>query len=180
MINLASHDTSAEKLLETNVRIKQELKEAGITIINHSNLVECSEVPTTITGKYKGITFTRAWYYWMVNGRIPLATAQKLYDDPIGKEDVRVTGHCGCPPPDEWASEFDLETERQVVDDDEYKRGIEMFKKLPNSSNEWTENYIPRSDAKETAKFVTSYHIDSQEGLNLFVRALKKDGVDGK
>ena len=61
------------------------------------------EVPATIGGRLGALTFRRAWYYWMVHGDVPLAIAERLYADPIGRADIRVAGHCGCPPPSEWA-----------------------------------------------------------------------------
>jgi len=93
------------------------------------------EVPYHIIGVLGDITFKRAWYYWRVQGNVPLKIAKKMYEDPIGKKDVRVSGHCGCPPPKEWC------------------------------------------DKIEGKKYVTSYHIDSQEGLNLFVKTIK-EGLD--
>ena len=96
-----------------------------------------SEVPYHIIGNLGDgkVIFRRAWYYWMVKCRVPLKVANKLYEDPIGKIDIRVVGHCGCPAPKKWVENIDGK------------------------------------------KCITSYHIDSQEGLNLFVRILKEEGV---
>ena len=98
-----------------------------------------SEVPYHIIGNLGDgqFIFKRAWYYWIVRGNVPLKIAKKLYEDPIGKEDVRVNGNCGCPPP----------------------KGRSVNK------------------GKGIGKVITTYHIDSQEGLNLFVRVLKEEGV---
>ena len=52
---------------------------------------------------------------------------EKLYENPIGKKDIRVAGDCGCPQPKEWAE----------------------------------------------GDYVTSYHIDSLQGLKLFVDGIK-------
>lgn len=92
-----------------------------------------SEVPYHVIGNLGDgkFIFKRAWYYWMVRGNVPLKIANKLYENPIGARDVRVAGHCGCPPPKKWTQ---------------------------------------RINGK---RCVTSYHIDSQEGLNLFVEAVK-------
>lgn len=46
--------------------------------------------------------FTRAWYYWCVSGYVPLPIAEEMYANPNGKSDIRVAGHCACPPPSEW------------------------------------------------------------------------------
>ena len=74
--------------------------------------------------------FLRAWYYYRVHGSVPLEVANILYKLDTGGE-IRVAGHCGAPPPEEWA-------------------------------------HNGRVDC---------YHIDSQEGLNLFVKTLKEHGV---
>ena len=96
-----------------------------------------SEVPYHIIGNLGNgkFIFKRAWYYWIIKGNVPLKIAKKMYADPIGKIDVRVAGHCGCPPPEKMCYKIDGK------------------------------------------KYVTSYHIDSQEGLNLFVRTLKEEGI---
>ena len=98
------------------------------------------EVPASIKGVLnKGsdivFTFVRAWYYWMVAGNVSLEVARIMYENPIGAKDVRVAGHCGCPPPEEWAR--------------------------PASGQ----------------RFVDNYHIDSQEGLDLFVATMKEHGL---
>lgn len=92
-----------------------------------------SEVPYHIIGNIGDgkFIFKRAWYYWMISGNVPLKIAKKLYENPIGKRDVRVYGHCGCPPPKKWTT---------------------------------------RINGK---RCVTSYHIDSQLGLNLFAETVK-------
>lgn len=110
--------------------IERELTRARIEVVRGERMD--TEVPASITGKFGDFTFKRAWYYWMVDGNVPLTVAEELYDDPVGKEDVRVRGHSGCPPPEEWTSQIDGEA------------------------------------------FVTSYHIDTEVGLRLFVDALKK------
>jgi len=61
---------------------------------------------------------------------MPLGAAEELYEDPVGHRDVRVVGHCACPPPKDW---------------------VESTKSLSG-------NFEP---------CVCSYHVDSQEGLNL-------------
>jgi hypothetical protein len=58
------------------------------------------EVPTNYYGQIDQIKFTRHWYYWGVsNLKLPLNLAWKIYNDPIGKKDVRAFGHCGCVEP---------------------------------------------------------------------------------
>jgi len=93
MINLAGRQ-------DCDTYILTELAGAGIDAQAERN--NRSEVPYGFIGRVGDFTFRRAWYYWVVSGSVPLAVARELYANPIGKEDVRVAGHCGCPPPDEW------------------------------------------------------------------------------
>lgn len=151
--------------------IEMELKKAKIPIVTVSK--SNSEVPYTLIGilvtnhhEVIGFTFKRAWTYWIVKGKVPLKIAEELYDNPIGKVDIRVAGHCGCPPPKEWAFPeenvfLDYLKENKIVD------GITNgeLAKLCN-------NGIIKGD-----RFVTTYHIDSQEGLNLFAETIKKLSV---
>ena len=83
-----------------------------------------NEVPYHIKGTLGSFIFERAWYYYRVHGFVPIRIAKQIYNNPIGKRDIRAYGHCGC--------------------------------------------------IKPKGKEVDSYHIDSQEGLNLFVKFIKK------
>lgn len=88
--------------------INSELAGAGIAV-EHITEAHCSEVPYTLTGKLGKYTFRRAWYYWVVRGDVPLAVAQELYANEIGKKDVRVVGHCGRPPPEDWLGGYHIQ-----------------------------------------------------------------------
>lgn len=100
MPNLARRDPDPR----VDERIKIELTRARIDLreLDHDERKR-SEVPATIGGRIGAFTLQRAWMYWVVKGPMPLDAARALYADPIGADDVRVAGHCGCPPPDEWA-----------------------------------------------------------------------------
>lgn len=123
MINLAGRK-------DCDTFIRQELEGAGVPIVTVHTVH--SEVPYALIGRMGRFEFHRAWYYWMVSGNVPMDAANEMYADPVGVTDVRVVGHCGCPPPKEW----------------EYQGHI------------------------------SHYHIDSQEGLNLFVQTMKRHGLD--
>ena len=124
--------------------IKQELTEAGIEIVLLPEPTS-REVPFSISGRLRNFTFERAWYYWVVKGDVPLHIAKELYADPVGCKDVRVCGHCGCPPPEDWLGGF-------------YKK--------------WHDEHTPDT--------IPSYHIDSQEGLNLFTAMLRGGNHDNQ
>lgn len=112
---------------DCDVTIREELDKAGIMPLTLREPGR-SEVPYTVFGclgarplseesqryfdrtgttpefaKTMGsFVFTRAWYYWCVSGYVPLAIAQQIYANPNGVKDIRVAGHCACPPPSEW------------------------------------------------------------------------------
>ena len=83
---------------ECDVFVEHELKRARIPI-ERVDLPRNSEVPYRIIGRLGGITFQRAWTYWVAKGPVSIETARRLYDDPVGRTDIRVDGHCGCPEP---------------------------------------------------------------------------------
>ncbi|MDD5650456.1 MAG: hypothetical protein PHF86_08590 [Candidatus Nanoarchaeia archaeon] len=89
--------------------IEMELKLVGIPVetVGLGN----TEVPFTKFGfiEQGPFIFKRAWYYWVVNGPVPLDVANDLYADPVGAKDVRVVGHCGCPAPEQWTTDIDGE-----------------------------------------------------------------------
>lgn len=120
MRNLAGATTA-----HADAYIEDELTEACVPF--YKGYTADGEVQATLIGEHKRFRFERAWYYWVVSGPVPIPLAKELYEDPRGRHDVRVDGHCGCPEPEKpWT---------EIVD------GVEC---------------------------VTTYHIDSQDGLNLF------------
>lgn len=159
MINLAGVNNCDET-------ISEELKKAGIDIIQKKST---GEVPFNIAGKLGNFTFGRAWYYWVVYGNVPLDIADELYNNKIGKKDIRIAGHCGCPSPKQWAFPKD-----ELLTETLNNIGIDLttdgitYGKLAELCNSGKIN-LPR--------FVRNYHIDSQEGLNLFVKTIKKYGL---
>lgn len=165
MINLAGGGVKARYCAEN------ELKKAGIEVVNDLDCLN-NEVSISIAGQYGSFKFVRAWYYWMVAGKVPLKVAQELYKSELGKKDVRVVGHCGCPPPEGWATWLD--------DDGLLLISLEEDEKIKNTFNElsWPLPGGYRAVLKEDfpkvgRQYITSYHIDSQEGLNLFIDTLK-------
>lgn len=141
MKNLAGID-------DCDAHILRELTEAGIDPVYHSRRSK-GEVAATVTGElgFGSFVFRRAWYYWVVEGNVPIELARKMYAVEE-RRDVRVSGHCGCPPPDEWAEPSEKELRRRCKAE---SMDYDFWKDM---------------------RMVTLYHIDSQEGLNFFVRAV--------
>lgn len=86
---------------EADTFIRAELEACGIEVIS-TGTEQRGEVPASFVGKIGPFTFRRCWYYWSVDGPMPLTAANEMYHHPDGRHDVRVAGHCGCPPPSEW------------------------------------------------------------------------------
>ena len=152
--------------------IRIELATAGIPAVVTGKTR--SEVPYTVTGHLGVFDFRRAWYYWCVSGPVPLEVAKELYADPAGEKDVRVVGHCGCPPPEApWLTWRD-EDGKELVPQNQYSEYCALFK---DKADEFIkEQNIRFSDdpTRDGKAFVENYHIDTQEGLNLFAATLKK------
>jgi hypothetical protein len=100
MQNLAGHWNST-------AIVKVELTRCGIPVKTINEKYDGGEVGAKVYGELGQFHFYRAWRYYIVNGRLPLNVAEKLYEHPVGRTDIRVNGHCGCPPPKEQAVVFD-------------------------------------------------------------------------
>lgn len=139
-----------------------------------------TEVPFTKIGRLGKFEFWRAWYYWVVNGLVPIEAAREMYDNPIGKRDVRVAGHCGCPPPDEWTQWYTPDGKRVVKTKElrEYRKFIEKGILKEDVLDDLVFTNDPQS--VDAVGFVEGYHIDSQDGLNLFVETIKRYMENGK
>lgn len=128
-------------------------------------------------------------YYWTAKGRVPLQKALKLYGHPIGRDKIRVAGHCGCPPPEApWVDWFAPDGKKVMAlktktECEEYvQRGREAADRGEEPSHIaevgakiLAENYFSDNPAMDfDAKgYVDSYHIDSDLALKIFVDELK-------
>lgn len=166
MINLAGRPNAIKVVIK-------ELIDADITVVLCEECLK-HEVSVPFAGQCGSFWFERAWSYWIVRGKVPLEMAKELYKNEIGKKDVRVAGYCGCPPPEKWVTWFD-DDGRELIGI-KSMREIEKFRKRNNLSQlEENLHAVPKRDFPKFGKpYVTSYHIDSQEGLNLFIKTLKQ------
>lgn len=173
---------------KADLYILEELDKAGIEIVEGTR--SKSEVPQTLTGKLGNWKFTRAWYYWMANASdetgLPLEVATELHNRkyPIEGEQeprhygqvIRVAGHCGCPPPSEWAKHYDAQGLRLVVDpkgkqEAKWKSMVERHPYMKQDFEKY--RFVPSLDSVVAKSIVNSYHIDTQEGLNAFAGAIR-------
>lgn len=167
MINLAGCKSS-------DSYIENELKRCGINIIKCEK--SSGEVGYSIHGKLDHVTFNRAWRYYIVKGKIPLEVANKLYENEIGKSDIRVNGHCGCPPPLEQAIYEDAEG-NILISKEEMDEINLWIKKRPDYKFENNYKNIDEVPIDLRKGYIELYHIDSELGLYVFTEILKKEGV---
>lgn len=164
-------------------KISKELSEAKVGAVVHDFPLG-TEVKTSVTGKLGNFEFTRAWYYWAVKGEVPIKVAQELYEDPIGRKDVRVVGHCACPSPEEWVEHYDANgmrlspksQEKEILDVENNPNSSELMMGLAKSVRERV-RFVDNPEKEAYKSIIPSYHIDTQEGLNFFINTLIKHGL---
>lgn len=170
MINLAGRS-------DCDQHIARELRHARIT----PERCEPSghEVNASIVGRLPGFLFKRAWNYYVVEGRVPIDVAHALYEDPLGRDDVRVAGHCGCPPPtDPWLTYLDVDGRELLILGDPKHDIMSGDSEIVGRVNaemkakyRWVED---RAAAAGRRVFVDLYHIDSVAGLRLFADSVRR------
>lgn len=170
MKNLAGHP-------EPDSLILDELRRVGIPAYPVPRVG--GEVAFGWIGLLHKIEFTRAWYYWIACGRVPLRIANRLYSQHVTRTDVRIAGHCGCPPPEPPWLEFRTADGREVVHDPSGKQEREWdgAKGLARKILDRAERpvFARNAFAVATDVYVSVYHIDSELGLHLFVEAIDTD-----
>lgn len=158
---------------EADESIQEELYIAGINIVKGEQ--SKGEVQYSIRGKLRDWNFSRAWYYWVASAPdgkgLPLEVATELHEReyPISGDNqpktlgqvIRVTGHCGCPPPKDWA-----EPVEEVL-----RKELERFKITSATYGELAKLY--NSGKINVPRFVNLYHINNQLGLNEFAHVIK-------
>jgi hypothetical protein len=151
--------------------IRLELDRAGIKVVDvdqSEGEVQYSVIGELVTS-YGTITFRRAWNYWMVDCKVPLELAKKIYAHPEGKVSVRAGGHCDCPSPETQARYY--HEGKEACTKAEYELGLEFFSNPGREDlyDKWVAECTPVDDPKACEGFVSCYHIDDQAGLFLFV-----------
>jgi len=170
---------------DANFFIEEELYLAGIEKIPTEIK---GEVPATSCGRIGNWKLHRAWTYWVATTEIltdglPLNEAMALHTKPnpidfkkiIGTS-IRSGGHCGAPSPDDYGAYPDY-------DDPEFNRQLkalgykeEYWKVLDKSAINITVGEVSqlcKEGKLKCDRYVTSYHIDDQVGLNEFAKYLR-------
>lgn len=106
---------------------------------------------------------------------MPLEIAKELFQDPVGREDVRVAGHCGCPAPESpfitWRAP-DGRIVAPVKEEALFDRTIAKGSLKPEEKAKFIFSDDPASVG--ALAFLTSYHIDTEIGLRLFADTIRK------
>lgn len=117
--------------------------------------------------------------YWIARGPMPLEVARELYAQPIGRDAVRVAGHCCCPPPEAPWITWRAPDGRQVVPLAEREKCVAWIGRLWKTEAELDASYLFSDDPTSAgAAFVESYHIDTEAGLILFVETIRRHRLD--
>lgn len=132
---------------DCDAAIETELTRCGIEIVRGER--SAHEVAASITGKLGAFTFRRAWYYWIVEGRMPFETAMSLYNNPVGRRDIRTAGFAGNIDPHEFGTDY-------------FDEAGDML--------EWAE---VKGGAGYASAFVRGYHVDSELGLYILAEAIR-------
>lgn len=153
--------------------IRDELERAQIEIIEGER--SKGEVAATLTGKLGPFTFERAWYYWMVHGPMPLEVAREMYEHHDGRRAVRAGGHA-CAPPPEGESNWRASDGREVWAAKERAECLKWIPRLYADEAEIDRRYAFSDDPASIGarRFVEVYHIDTQEGLDLFAETVRR------
>lgn len=171
MKNLALGSEASEDLVRAlNETIRAELIAAGLEPLSVQRAE--GEVPyewvAELDTPCRALRFERSWRYWWVRGKVPMALAEKLYPNKLG---IRAAGHgCNVAP--------STEAEHFAPDGREYVTVVDLrgFACSDTFRRLWDRNARDRIVVFEMppdSAYVTSYHIDTQEGLNTFVAQAK-------
>ena len=157
-----------------DMRTCEELLVAGIPISAYGG-IDHEPFYLGFVGELHGWTFHNSGRgYWMAapsdraNG-LPLEFADPLY---VGYgQFVRTAGHCGCPPPHEWACYFDAHGKQVILDPKGEQR--KQFTRMHLDSSKL--RFVASMDeVLDGTAVITSYHIDTQLGLKAFADTLKE------
>lgn len=151
-----------------------QLEALGIPIVS---IEPYGEVRAAIAGQLGPFRIERRWAYFSVTGGlVPIEVAREMYADQIGRTDVRVCGHCGCPSPDEYGADMIAADGRSVISTVEYEKCLKISFIKPETLAKYVLETDPAAATAE--RFVDSYHIDSEAGLKVFVETIRKHGLD--
>lgn len=162
---------------ECDQTIVLELERAMIDIIRVDE--PSSEVPSRLRGKLGPIALSRGWAYWIADGPIPLAVALELYEHPIGRRFVRVVGvGVGAAPHGIQVAWYTSDGARVYPTAQEagYRRALETCAEASTMLGPIV--FHDRPTTIGASGYINRYHIDSEDGLQMFVSTLRRHSID--
>lgn len=170
MVNLAGNVENELARKKADHVVVYELTAARCTVVEHAAPLK-GEVPTRFSGTLGPFILTRAWRYWFVKGPMPIALARRIYADPVAPE-IRVAGHCGAPPPDEWAEHYAVDGRKILKTSD--RSSCEPYRDAPGLLGDVSRKILvgsvfsdnPAADA--AVSVVSAYHVDSALALRVW------------
>lgn len=173
MINVAGMETErADKILA------EELRMAGINVVEHEDVISHPEVHTHISGELNGWKFRRNWYYWTCAGEMPIEQAREIYATEAGRKFVRAGGDCTCIPPDSYVKKWIMPDGRTVApasEEAKFKDFIDKGLFSPETIDKYAFSDDPESIGARAV--VTIYDVDELLGLYMLAEKIKELGV---
>lgn len=179
MKNLSGVSNADETILE-------ELYLAGITAVKANR--DNGEVYFSYVGKVGKWTFTRRWYYWSasVENRtdgIPVELALEFNErkhptrDRILGDVIRAGGHAGGISPDDYVGQpvYNEELDNQLLSLGYKKQYNDFLKKEYIPINYGEIARLCNEGKLKVDRYIDSYHIDEQIGLNEFVKFISQN-----
>lgn len=124
----------------------------------------------------KYYTFKRNWYYWSISGPVELYVANYLYNDPVGKTDVRAGGHCCAPSPATQCTHYDARGKCLIPLTEKDNWNYYLNKKYVTQEEYDKYAFVEDPEISAFYSFVEHYDIDSEIGLRFFVDTLREFG----
>lgn len=167
--------------------IREELRRAGAEAVTTER--GDGDVPYMLIGVVGDWGLTRAWSYWVASAQpgtgLPLDIANELHTKAyLASEQristygqvVRVAGYSGGAPPDDHVTHYDSAGLELVVDptgqeEREYREMALQHAQLKKAFEAC--RFVPSLDGVVARSVIDLYHIDTQEGLNEFVRTVR-------
>ncbi len=181
MKNLAAvtHDPSyslAEGIKKTEKEICHELSISGVPVVSILPK-DRGEIQSSVGGKLGDFRFFRAWYYWVVLGNFPIKVAQEIWETEVGKKDIRAGGDCGPVAPEGYVVSWLAPDGRKIINLSEKESADRYILDGVFTQEEVDARWLfakPEDFARLGEQYVTCYHVDSQQGLNLLLEIMRK------
>lgn len=146
--------------------IRSELNRASIPIVGCDN---DGEVPSTIGGRLDDFVFVRGWRYWRVKGLMPYAMACYIHRRRGGE--VRTAGYAGGVHPQGFS---DCRVSLDKVEMIRFLIGGPDLDAVSSEPWEFEPVIFTDSPWLSGRRFVTSYHVDTIEGLRFLAKMIRR------